>query len=181
MRQLVQETTGIADHTEVWKKAEALVAQGKATILSTQHVETRSGQRCSIEAVEEHSYVTKFAKNEAGHMTATYEMRPVGTRIEIDPIIGPDGYTIEMNLAPEYHHAPPTPPKAPQQPAGNAFQVQTSVPVFHASKLSTAITIGNGMTRLLGVWKPEGTPEFDKGDILQAAFIKADVVRIERE
>jgi hypothetical protein len=64
-------------------------------------------------------------------------------------------------------------------PAGT-YHVQSLLPVFHMSKLSTAITMGKGMTRLLGVWKPEGKPEFDDGDILQAVFIKADIVPMDR-
>ena len=108
-------------------------------------------------------------------------MRPVGSRLEIDPVLGPDGHTMDLNLAPEYQHALPALPSFDVSAPASTYNVQSLRPVFHVSKLSTAITMSSGMTRLLGVWKPEGTPEFDKGDILQAAFIKADVVRIVRE
>jgi hypothetical protein len=180
MRQLLKETNGIADHAEVWKKAEQLVAQGEATVLSTQRLESRSGQRCTIEAVEEHRFVNSFAKDEKGRWNVGFEMRPVGARLEIDPVVGPDGYTLDLNLAPEYHHAPPMLPGVDASAPAGTYHVQSLLPVFHMSKLSTAITMGKGMTRLLGVWKPEGKPEFDDGDILQAVFIKADVVPMER-
>jgi hypothetical protein len=180
MRQLLKESNGIADHTEVWKKAEQLVAKGEATVLSTQRVETRSGQRCTIEAVEEHRFVNSFAKNEKGLWSVGFEMRPVGSRLEIDPVLGPDGYTIDLNLAPEYHHAPPTLPSFDASAPAGTYNVQLLLPVFHVSKLTTSITTGSGMTRLLGVWKPEGKPEFDHGDVLQTAFIRADVVHMDR-
>ena len=180
MRQLLKETNGIADHTEVWKKAEQLVAQGEATVLSTERLESRSGQRCTIEAVEEHRFINGFTKDEKGQWNVGFEMRPVGTRLEIDPVVGPDGYTIDLNLAPEYHHAPPTLPGADASAPAGTYNVQSLLPIFHMSKLSTSITMGSGMTRLLGVWKPEGKPEFDDGDILQAVFIKADIVHIDR-
>jgi len=41
-------------------------------------------------------------------------------------------------------------------------------------------TVASGTHRLLSVWKPEGTPEFDKADVLQAAFICIDIVPVER-
>jgi hypothetical protein len=180
MRELIKESTGIADHTEVWKKAEQLVAKGEATVLSTQRVETRSGQRCTIEAVEEHRFVNGFTKDEKGRWNVDFGMRPVGSRLEIDPVLGPDGYTIDLNLAPEYHHAPPTLPSFDASAPAGTYHVQSLLPVFHVSKLTTAITMGSGMTRLLGVWKPGGKPEFDDGDVLQAAFIRADIVHMDR-
>jgi hypothetical protein len=181
LRQLLQETSGIADHKEVWQEAEDLVKQGKATILSSQRVDTRSGQRCLIEAVEEHYFLKKLAQDDKHRMVAEYEMRPVGTRLEIDPVLGPDGYTIDLNLAPEYHHAAPTPPLIAVPSDGQAVRVQATAPVFHSSQLTTAITVTSGMTRLLGVWKPEGKPEFDTADVLQAMFIHVEAVRMERE
>jgi hypothetical protein len=179
--QLLQQTSGIADHKEVWQKAEDLVNHGKATILSSQRLDTRSGQRCLIEAVEEHYFLKRLAQDDKHRMVAEYEMRPVGTRLEIDPVLGSDGYTIDLNLAPEFHHAPPTPPLIAAPSDGQAVRVQATAPVFHSSKLTTAITMASGMTRLLGVWKPEGKPEFDTADVLQAMFIHVEAVRMERE
>ncbi len=179
LRQLLQETTGIADHTEVWRKAEDLVKQGKATILSSQRVDTRSGQRCQIEATEEHPFVKSFTQDDRHRLVAEYEMRLVGTRVEIDPVIGPDGYTMDLNLTSEFHHAPPSFPVVPA--AAKGVRAQPLAPIFHASKLTTAITISRGMTRLLSVWKPEGKPEFDNADVLQALFIHIEAVPIQRD
>jgi hypothetical protein len=41
-------------------------------------------------------------------------------------------------------------------------------------------TLASGTHRLLNVWKPEGTPEFEKADVLQAAFLSIDIVPVER-
>ena len=40
--------------------------------------------------------------------------------------------------------------------------------------------MADGTHRLLGIWKPEGKPEFDDGSKLQAAFLRVDIVPVER-
>jgi hypothetical protein len=52
---------------------------------------------------------------------------------------------------------------------------------FHKAKLTTAVTLTNGMTRLLGLWKPETVPEGQPADVLQAAFVKVDLIKVEAE
>ena len=50
---------------------------------------------------------------------------------------------------------------------------------FHESEVKLSTTLLSGSTRMISVWKPSGTPELD-GDVLQALFIRADIVPIER-
>jgi len=49
---------------------------------------------------------------------------------------------------------------------------------FHQASIDTNTELTSGMVRLLGTWKPEGTPELEKGDLLQAAFLRMDVVPV---
>ena len=91
----------------------------------------------------------------------TFDMRPTGVTLEVDPTIGPDGYTIDLNLAPEVvefegfiNYG------SPIQSAGtNSLGQPVSIvltenrieqPVFSVRKASTAVTIWDGQTVAIG-------------------------------
>ncbi len=75
-------------------------------------VTTRTGQRAIIEIVREFRYPTEF---ELPQVTSTagsvltpatpttptaFETKPVGITLEVEPTVGPDGYTIDLVLSP---------------------------------------------------------------------------------
>lgn len=92
-------------------------------LMSAPSVTTKGGQRATVEVVREFIYPTEFdppqiptnvgggngggtsSSVSAVPVTPTtptaFEMRPVGVRMEVDPTVGADGYTIDLNLAPE--------------------------------------------------------------------------------
>lgn len=90
-----------------------------------------------------------------------FEIRNTGVSMEVDPVIGEDGYTIELNLAPEVvefegfiNYGSPI-----STGAVNALGVPTTVvltenrieqPVFATRKLNTSVTIWNGQTVGIG-------------------------------
>ncbi len=90
-----------------------------------------------------------------------FEMRPVGVTLEVDPVVGADGFTIELNIAPEVvefegfiNYGSPI-----QTSAIDALGQPTTVvltenrieqPVFSTRKLTTAVTIWDGQTVAIG-------------------------------
>ena len=46
---------------------------------------------------------------------------------------------------------------------------------FHRTEPMCAVSMLSGSTRLLSVWQPSGTPEFNS-DVLQAYILRADVI-----
>ena len=90
-----------------------------------------------------------------------FEMRPVGVTLEVDPVVGADGFTIELNIAPEVvefegfiNYGSPI-----QTGAVDALGQPTTVvltenritqPVFSTRKLTTAVTIWDGQTVAIG-------------------------------
>ncbi len=90
-----------------------------------------------------------------------FEMRPVGVTLEVDPVVGADGFTIELNIAPEVvefegfiNYGSPI-----QTGAVDALGNPTTVvltdnritqPVFSTRKLTTAVTIWDGQTVAIG-------------------------------
>jgi general secretion pathway protein D len=88
-------------------------------------------------------------------------MRKVGVRMEVEPTVGADGYTIDLNLAPEVvefegfiNYGSPI-----QTTAQNALGVSTTLtltenvinqPVFSIRTLKTSVTVFDGSTVVMG-------------------------------
>lgn len=112
-------------------------------------------------------------------LTAKHQTTCVGLEFEVDPVIGPDGWTIDVSFALNYHYAPPQLRQDSPLAEGGVLRAAFPMVDFHQGKVTTAVTMLSGTTRLIGLWKPEGTPEFQKSDLLQAAFLRADVVYVD--
>jgi hypothetical protein len=191
MRKLARKHGGEADQSVMWKEIEGMVTNGSAKWLRAAKLETRSGQRATYEAGEERmsAGAWKFDRSKsksppnASHpddprmISLEYDVRMTGTRMEIDPVVGPDGVSVDVSLDLEYHYAPPQIRPARPRAAGNSLAAEMPVTEFRLAKVTTALKTMSGMTKLLGMWRPEGAPEFEGKDVMQAAFLKLDVVR----
>ena len=163
----------------------ALSQRKGVDLMSAPSVTTRSGQRASIEVIREFIYPTEFDPPQipqtVGATTTTggtgassassfpvtpttptaFEMRPVGVRMEVDPVIGPDGYTIDLNLSPEVtefegfiNYGSPI-QSASTDALGNPVTLtltenRIEQPVFSTRKVTTAVTVWDGQTVAMG-------------------------------
>ena len=161
-------------------------------LLSAPRVTTKSGQRAQIEVIREFKYPTEFsppqipqtvgAAGAAGGAVAgvagggggggsfpvtpttptAFEKRDVGVTLEVEPTIGPDGYSIDMQLAPQVvefegfiNYGSPI-----QTTSTNPFTGQTTTniltpntinqPIFSTRKVTTNVTVFDGATIVLG-------------------------------
>lgn len=158
-------------------------------LMSAPSVTTKSGQRASVEVVREFMYPTEFdppqipqqfggqggnvnlggggGGGSGGSFPVTpttptaFEMKPVGVRMEVDPVVGPDGYSIDLNLAPEVNefegfinYGSPI-----QTSSSDAFGNPVTLvltenripqPVFSTRKVQTAVTVWDGQTVAMG-------------------------------
>ena len=101
------------------KKLKEMVEEGEAQILDTAIVMARSGQRATVESIQEVIYPTEYIQPELVKtdekedgsgaddkvttlpIASAYETRNVGTTLEVEPILGADERTIDLNLSPE--------------------------------------------------------------------------------
>lgn len=157
-------------------------------LMSAPSVTTKSGQRASVEVVREFMYPTEFdppqipqqfggiggnvslnggGGGQAGSFPVTpttptaFEMKPVGVRMEVDPVVGPDGYSIDLNLAPEVNefegfinYGSPI-QTASSDALGNPTTLvltenRIPQPVFSTRKVQTAVTVWDGQTVAMG-------------------------------
>ncbi|CAN5168720.1 hypothetical protein BH23VER1_BH23VER1_29100 [soil metagenome] len=90
-----------------------------------------------------------------------FDVRNTGVTLEVDPVVGPEGYTIDLNLAPEViefegfiNYGSPI-----QSGATNALGLATTVvltenrieqPIFSTRRAQTSVTIYDGRTVAIG-------------------------------
>ncbi len=149
---------------------------GTVQHLDTARIETKSGTRATSEQAIESTAVTDLSMNDKNEPVFKQEMRRVGLTVELEPTIGADGVTVELSLAPEFHTAPPFEHREHITDT-QGRRLEFPLTDYFTSKLTTGITLPDGTTRLLSLYKPTGKPEFEKDDILQAIFITCDILR----
>ena len=155
----------------------ALAQRKGVDLMSAPSVTTKGGQRATIEVIREFIYPTEFDPPQVptnvggggiggvagigGGTTSipvtpttptAFEMRPVGVRMEVDPTVGADGYTIDLNLLPEVTEFDGFINYG--SPILSNGQVLTeniiNQPVFSTRKVTTAVTVWDGQTVVLG-------------------------------
>jgi general secretion pathway protein D len=166
-------------------------------LLSAPRVTTKSGQRAVIEIVQEFRYPTEFeppqipqtfggttggtgataaASSAIFPVTPTtptaFETRNTGVTLEVEPTIGPDNYTIDLNLVPQVvefegfiNYGSPIQTINPAAlgltgaVASAVTNVPTSIvltpnvinqPIFSTRKVTTSVTVWDGQTVVLG-------------------------------
>ena len=156
-------------------------------LLSAPKVTTKSGQRAVIEVVREFRYPTTFTPPQVPSITGggsgngtvniavvtpttpqTFETRNTGVTLEVEPVVGPDGITIDLNLVPQVvefegfiNYGSPIfgiNPGGSSNPITGIFtptqvlltQNVINQPVFSTRKVTTNVSVWDGQTVVLG-------------------------------
>lgn len=157
-------------------------------LLSAPRVTTKPGQQAVIEIIREFRYPTEFEApqipqnfgsvgqnanplnplaSSSGSFPVTpttpttFEVKNTGVTLQVEPQIGPDGYSIDMNLAPQVvefegfiNYGSPI-----QTSSTNGLGIQTinvitpnviNQPIFATRKVTTNVTVFDGATVVLG-------------------------------
>ncbi|HBJ84568.1 MAG TPA: hypothetical protein DDZ88_11995 [Verrucomicrobiales bacterium] len=177
VREAVKQITTKTDHAAAWTMLDAMVTQGKAVYVGSLRLETKSGIRATVHRGEGRLYISEVDVDEEKRSNTAMEERRAGTILELEPVIGADGETLELTVSLEHHHGPPLEHWDKINAAGERL-VETPGIDFHLAHVTTGITMLSGMTKLLGIWKPEGNKEPERANHLQAAFLKAHIVTL---
>ena len=165
-------------------------------LLSAPRVTTKSGQRAVIEIVREFRYPTQFSPPQipqtVGSVTTRsdtggilplgggssvpvtpttpthFETRNTGVTLEVEPVVGPDGVTIDLNLVPQVvefegfinYGSPILAPSSSflNTVTGGLISSPQSVltpnvinqPIFSTRKVTTSVSVWDGQTVVLG-------------------------------
>ncbi len=164
----------------------ALNQQKGVDLLSAPRVTTKSGQKATIEIIREFIYPTQFqppqipqtvgatggnsltgggTSGSSFPVTPTtptnFEKRNTGVTLEVEPVIGPDNYTIDLNLQPQVvdfdgfiNYGSPilsTSTNALGIPSTSVVTANViNQPVFDTRKVSTSVSVFDGATVVLG-------------------------------
>jgi general secretion pathway protein D len=162
------------------------VAQSKgADILTSPSTVTRSGQRATIDVIREFPYATEYDPPEIPQSTginfsdgtsaasdgaatpvtpahpAAFEVRNLGIHLEVEPVIGEDNYTVELNLNPEItrfegfvnYGSPITTTSTDILGGSRAVELTDNKilqPIFKIVRNTTAVTVWDGQTLVFG-------------------------------
>ena len=161
-------------------------------LLSAPRVTTKSGQRAVIEIVREFRYPTQFdppkipqtdraalddAASRASVRSAArrlvpvtpttptgFETRNTGVTLEVEPVVGPDGVTIDLNLVPQVvefegfinYGSPILAPRLRERARRTHSRPNVitpnviNQPIFNSRKVTTSVSVWDGQTVVLG-------------------------------
>lgn len=186
------------DVSELRDLLEQLIDKGNAELVETIWVRSANGQRATLESVRWDTYPTRYkhpalshsggtsnsnAKNERTdainpeiHMTAampaTFDMRNVGTTIEIDPTLSSGQKIISLNLVSEIVSRLEDQYFTRTGFEQSAWGVENILmPNFYTMKDTTQIEVAPGKCNLLGIHTPPG----DNGKQI-LVLLRADLI-----
>ena len=161
-------------------------------LLSSPRVTTKSGQRAVIEIIREFKYPTEFdppqipqqigsqitggggllgtglggSSTNSFPVTPTtptaFEVRNTGVTLEVEPVVGPDGYTIDLNLVPQVvefegfiNYGSPIQTTATNNITGVSRTLVLTAntinqPIFSTRKVTTSVSVFDGSTVVIG-------------------------------
>ena len=156
--------SSVLTNPEVTVVLQALSQHGGSDMLSAPRVTTRSGVNAQIQVVKEIIYPTEFdseiitlQREVAGGGTiqelaatvtpGTFETRETGVILNVTPTVGPDGYTIDLVMAPEVAELVDW---IQYGGAVGEFFFNMPQPIFTSRNITTSIVIWDGQTVVMG-------------------------------
>jgi hypothetical protein len=173
LRDLTRQTLASSDDCAMFAAVEAAVARGEARFIQSSFLETKSGNKATHQSACEHRHLESEGTDYKGHPAFTFNTRLVGSIIEVEPTVGADSRTVELNYSYELHPTPPI--KRHAQLRNLASQQPLDLPLtdFNVHKIMTGISLTKGGTKLLSINPPTGRT--DTG-VLWATFVKCEVI-----
>jgi len=168
-----QSTVAGSDDTAMFNTLETFTARGEARFINSTFLETQPGTRASHESVREHAFISEFAITDKNQPEIIFEMRKVGSIIEVEPAISADGHTVELNFSHELHPAPPETRGAHFRDPASGQRFAMPATDFHVMKTTTGLSMTKGSIKLISLHQPTGRDAEGK---LWATFLKCDVV-----
>ena len=176
LRRLAAQASRKSDHRAEFDELLAAAKAGTVLHLDTARLETKPGTHATVNQGRTHKAINELSLDDKAQPVLKQETRHVGFNVELEPTTSKDTPFVSLVLSSEFHTAPPFEHReyiiAPQN-----RRLEFPLTDYFTSKVTTGITLPDGTTRLLSLYKPTGNPEFDKEDILQAIFITCDILR----
>lgn len=151
--------TGVLTEAQSGEVIRGLSQQRGVDLLSAPRVTTKSGQRAVVEIIREFRYPTEYEKEGKVWKPKEFETRNVGVTFQVEAVVGPDGSTIDLELAPsvveflgwnDLDTGRKYPVVGAQDPIAEVPGGHRAQPVFSERKIITSVSIFDGQTVVLG-------------------------------
>jgi len=171
-----------------------LIEADEAILLETAILTARSGQRAKVESIREYIYPTEYdppgalLSNEAESggrraglsylpQATAFETRNLGVTVEVDPVLGADDRTIDLNLAPEIVYLADEESWGTHREGGS--EVEIRMPIIYTMKMTTQVAVVAGEYFFLGAQSPlnEETRRVDTERRVMM-FLKIDLLHV---
>lgn len=172
LRQSIERCLTQDDHRGEMQRLLDQIATGSITNLGTLRLEAKGGTRATAKQATEHTHITEVGVNADGVPRLATPSRDVGFVLEAEPLVGPDGVTVELSLDFRYDTTLPTEHLEHLIDRATGKAIEVPLTDFHTTHLKTALTMISGSARIIGVWP-------GKSGKLQAVFLTCDVVPAE--
>jgi hypothetical protein len=161
------------DQTVEWKEVEAAAARGEAVFLQSCFFETKSGTRSTHGAARECYFHDQTSPKDKSPPFIAIKGQNLGSFLEIEPTVGADGLTIEV----DYDHVLHVPAIATDQvPPNDPTQGQSILPPStnsRALKTRSRTTMHEGEIRLIALHQDIGSSHADH---IWATFLQCNIV-----
>ena len=170
---------GVFTNREFQIVLRALNQKKGVDLISAPKVTTQTSRKATIEIVREFLYPTEFAAPEAQASAGSqftpsvptapsgWTMKPTGITLEVVPTLGPDNYTIDLELAPRViefdgfiNYGSPINATVQAQgiysaiaPTSKTFEATANTinqPVFSVREITTQVSVYDGQTVVMG-------------------------------
>jgi len=153
-----------------WLPARAF-KQGQVSQGNASGIEDAEGVQQPASEAQPDTSVDENEVDPPNLIPSSFETRHVGVSLEVDPVLGADGYTIDLNLAPElvYHLGDEFLGREGHEETANGVE-HVSSPSFYAMKVTTQVTAKDGKYVILSILTPKD------GDGRVFVLLRADVI-----
>lgn len=176
-----------SDGTPMRRMLQKLVRQQKARVVETSVVVGKSGHRVEAESVRALIYSRETDPSEipekvalaqgseapaTGIVAAAFEYREIGQSLVVEAVLGADGVTVDLSLAPRIIAED----KMTQWPSEEVEAVfRQDMPTFHRVQITTEVVVTDGSYAFLGTANPQESSLEGVEDSVLAIFVRADV------
>lgn len=185
---------GVLTNPELTVVLHALDQHGATDLLSAPRVTTRSGVNAQIQVVREIIYPTEFESTQPQFSNGngltqvvtpplvtpgSFETREVGVILNVTPTVGPDGYSIDLVLAPEVSELEGW---INYGSTFGDFTFNIPQPIFATRRMTTTIVVWDGQTVVMGgLIREQLTKTKDKIPLLGDLPLIGRLFRVEGE
>ena len=200
MTALMADPTATKNDTTLRQRVTALIKAKKATIIETQMVIARSGEKATSESIREYIYPTEYEPSEltneihihnkdgdtkvpnkevaTGPTPTAFETRNLGATLEVEPTIGENNRLVDIRLSPEIvYHVKNIKWATWKDKHGEA---DIMMPIFYSLRVTTAATVISGQPCLFAALSPKndnGVTDFSRKVLV---FVRCDVIVVGR-